>query len=396
MSMSRELSARLSKTVIPRSARLAVAVVFFVSGAGFANWVARIPEIQQKLGLSNSALGVALLGTAIGALLAMPTTGWFVARVGSRPVTKLAALVYCIALPLPTLAPNLPLLTIALMVVGALFGALDIAMNAQAIAVEQRYCRPIMSSFHGLYSVGGMAGAASGGLVASLGVNPSTHLLGTALLLLMVVVLASRRLLHTEVDSTTTEPTFALPTRSLVNLGILAFCVMLSEGAMGDWSAVYLHQTLKTGPGLAAAGYAVFSLAMAVFRLAGDRLIQRFGPVRMVRFGGTLGATGLGLSLLIAQPFAALIGFACVGVGLSSLVPIVFSAAGRTPGIAPSLALAAVTTTGYGGFLCGPPLIGFVADFLNLRVALGIVVVMSAMSAVLAPTVARASTAKQN
>ena len=264
-------------------------------------------------------------------------------------------------------------------------------MNAQAIAVEQRYRRPIMSSFHGLYSVGGMAGAASGGLVASLGVNPSTHLLGTALLLLMVVVLASRRLLPTEVDSTTTEPTFALPTRSLVNLGILAFCVMLSEGAMADWSAVYLHQTLKTGLGLAAAGYAVFSLAMAVFRLAGDRLIQHFGPVRMVRLGGTVAATGLGLSLVIAQPFAALIGFACVGVGLSSLVPIVFSAAGRTPGIAPSLALAAVTTTGYSGFLCGPPLIGFVADFLNLRVALGIVVVMSAISAVLAPTVARST-----
>ncbi len=389
--MSRELSARLGKTVVPRSARFAVAVVFFVSGAGFANWVARIPEIQQQLRLSNSALGVALLGTAIGALLAMPTTGWLVARVGSRPVTKLAALVYCLALPLPTLAPNLPLLTIALMIVGALFGALDIAMNAQAIAVEQRYRRPIMSSFHGLYSVGGMAGAASGGLVASLGVNPSTHLLGTALLLLMVVVLASRRLLPTEVDTTTTEPTFALPTRSLVNLGILAFCVMLSEGAMADWSAVYLHQTLKTGLGLAAAGYAVFSLAMAVFRLAGDRLIQHFGPVRMVRLGGTVAATGLGLSLVIAQPFAALIGFACVGVGLSSLVPIVFSAAGRTPGIAPSLALAAVTTTGYSGFLCGPPLIGFVADFLNLRVALGIVVVMSAISAVLAPTVARST-----
>lgn len=388
--MSRELSQRPGQTLVPRSARLAVAVVFFVSGAGIANWVARIPAIQQKLGLSNSALGVALLGTAVGSLLAMPTTGWLIARVGSRPVTKLAALAYCMALPLPTLAPNLPLLTSALMVVGALFGALDVAMNAQAIAVEQRYRLPIMSSFHGLYSVGGMVGAACGGLVASLGVNPKAHLLGTALLLEMLVVLASRRLLPTDVESVTTGPTFALPTRSLLNLGILAFCILLSEGAMADWSAVYLRQTLGTGPGLAASGYAVFSLAMAVCRLTGDRLTQHLGPVWMVRFGGTIAATGMGLSLVIAQPFATLIGFASVGVGLSCLVPIVFSAAGRTPGTTPGLALAAVTTTGYCGLLCGPPLIGFVADFLNLRVALGIVVVMSAMSAVLARTVARA------
>ena len=388
--MSRELSQRPGQTLVPRSARLAVAVVFFVSGAGIANWVARIPAIQQKLGLSNSALGVALLGTAVGSLLAMPTTGWLIARVGSRPVTKLAALAYCMALPLPTLAPNLPLLTSALMVVGALFGALDVAMNAQAIAVEQRYRLPIMSSFHGLYSVGGMVGAACGGLVASLGVHPKAHLLGTALLLEMLVVLASRRLLPTDVESVTTGPTFALPTRSLLNLGILAFCILLSEGAMADWSAVYLRQTLGTGPGLAASGYAVFSLAMAVCRLTGDRLTQHLGPVWMVRFGGTIAATGMGLSLVIAQPFATLIGFASVGVGLSCLVPIVFSAAGRTPGTTPGLALAAVTTTGYCGLLCGPPLIGFVADFLNLRVALGIVVVMSAMSAVLARTVGRA------
>jgi len=370
---------------------LAVATVFFVCGAGIANWVARIPSIQQKLGLSNGALGVALLGTAVGALIAMPITGWLIARLGSRPVTKLAALFYCIVIPLPTLAPNLPLLTSALLVVGVFFGALDVAMNAQAIAVERRYHRPIMSSFHGLYSVGNMAGAASGGLIASLGVNPKAHLLGAALLLFIVVVLASCQLLPTEIDSVIAEPTFALPTQSLVNLGIVAFCVMLSEGAMADWIGVYLHGTLKTGLGLAAAGYAVFSVAMAVCRLIGDRVTQRLGPVWMVRFGGTLAATGLSLSLIVAQPIAALIGFACVGVGLSSIVPIVFSAAGRTPGMAPGLALAAVTTTGYCGLLCGPPLIGFVADLLNLRIALGIVVLMSAMSAALAPTVARAA-----
>ncbi len=369
------------------AARLAVASVFFVNGAVLANWVARIPEVQQRLGLSNGALGVALLGTAVGALLAMPTTGWLVARLGSSPVTKIAALAYCGALPLLALAPDLPLLALALVVFGALNGAMDVAMNAQGIAVERLYSRPIMSSFHGMFSVGGIAGAAGGGILASLGVNPFPHLLGAALLLGMVAVVASRQLLPACVDSVTTGPLLALPTRSLIKLGIVAFCVMLGEGAIADWSGVYLRRTLETGPGLAAAGYAVFSLTMAVCRLTGDRLAQSLGSVRMVRLGGIVAATGLGLSLVIAQPIAALIGFAIVGVGFSCIVPLVFSAAGRTPGIAPSLALAAVTTTGYFGFLFGPPLIGFAADFLTLRVALGIVVVMSAISAVLAGTV---------
>lgn len=385
--MSKELSVEQVKTTLPRAARLAVAVVFFIGGAVFANWVTRIPEIQQKLGLSNGALGMALLGAAIGALLSMPITGWLVTRVGSRLVTKLAALTYCMALPLLTLAPSFLLLTIALMLFGALYGALDVAMNAQAIAVERRYRRPIMSSFHAWYSVGGMAGAASGGVVASVGVAPVLHLLGAALLLGIVAFIASRRLLSSAGVSSNQEPVFVLPPRSLIGLGVVAFCSMLGEGAIADWSALYLRSSLGAEPGVAAAGFAVYSLAMAICRFIGDWLTQRLGSVWIVRFGGAIAATGLLLSLLIAQPIAALIGFAGVGVGLSCIVPIVFSAAGRTSGIPPSVALAAVTTTGYFGFLIGPPLIGFVADFLTLRVALGIVVVTSAIIAVLAQTV---------
>lgn len=396
MSMSRGLPGGQVQTAVPRAARLAVAAVFFVNGAVLGNWVARIPVVQQKLGLGNGALGVALLGMAVGALLAMPTTGWLVARVGSRPVTKIAALGYCAALPLPALAPNLPLLAIALVVFGALNGVMDVAMNAQGIAVERRYRRPIMSSFHGMFSVGGMAGAAGSGVVASVGVETVPHLLGAALLLGMVAVLASRRLLPSGADIASQGLAFAVPTGSLLGLGVVAFCSMLGEGAIADWSAVYLRKTLETGPGLAAAGYAVFSLAMAVCRLTGDWLTQRLGPVAMVRLGGTVAATGLGLSLVIAQPVAALVGFACVGVGLSSIVPIAISAAGSTPGMVPGLAIAAVTTTGYFGFLSGPPLIGFAAELLTLRGGLGIVVVLSATIAILARTVSRAIGAEEH
>jgi MFS family permease len=361
--------------------------VFFVNGAVFANWVTRIPVVQQKLGLSNGALGVALLGMAVGALMSMPTTGWLLTRLSSRLVIKITALGYCAVLPLLALAPNLLLLAIALVLFGAFNGAMDVAMNAQGIAVEQRYQQPIMSSFHGMFSVGGMVGAFSSAVLASLGVEPIPHLLGAALLLGIVTIFASRRLLSVATDTVSHEPAFAIPTRSLLGLGIVAFCVMLGEGAMADWSAIYLQKTLGTGLGLAAAGYTVFSLAMAVFRFMGDWLTQRLGSVKMVRLGGIVAASGLGLALVIAQPIAALIGFACVGVGFSSIVPIVLSAAGRTPGLPPGLAIAAVTTTGYFGFLSGPPLIGFAGDLLNLRSALGIVVILSTTVAVLAQTV---------
>ncbi|NEQ19143.1 MAG: MFS transporter [Microcoleus sp. SIO2G3] len=389
MSINKGLPRQPRQTAVPRTARLAVAAMFFVSGAVLSNWVTCIPEIQQKLGLSHGALGVALLGMPIGLLLATPITGWLIARVGSGPITKIAALAYCLALPLPALAPKLLLLAIALVVFGATNGAMSVAINAQGLAVEQGYSQPLMSSFHGMFSVGGLVGAAAGSVVVSLGVAPVPHLLGAALLLGMIAILASRRLLLSSAVTVSQGPVFALPNRSLVGLGIVAFCSLLGEGAMADWSAVYFRQVLETGPGLAAGGYAVFSLAMACGRFMGDRNTQYFGPVRMVRFSGTLAAIGLMLSLVVFQPIVAIIGFAFVGIGLSSIIPLVFSAAGRTPGIVPSVALAAVATTGYFGFLFGPPLIGFAAELLTLRGALGLVVVSSSTIAVLAQTVAR-------
>jgi predicted MFS family arabinose efflux permease len=391
LSMSRKLTDEYRQQSAPSAARLAVAGVFFVNGAVFANWVTRIPVIQQKLGLSNGALGVAILGMAVGALVSMPTMGWVLTRLESRSAIRITGLCYCATLPLLPLAPNLLTLVMTLVMFGAFNGAMDVAMNAQGVAVEQRYQRPIMSSFHGWFSVGGMVGASGSGVLASVGVDPIPHLLGAALLLGIVTIFASRRLLSTDIDTVSHEPAFAVPTRSLLSLGVVSFCVLLGEGAMADWSAVYLRRTLGTGLGLAAAGYSVFSLAMAVCRFTGDSLSQRLGPVKMVRFGGIVAATGLGLSLIIAQPFVAFIGFACAGAGFSTIVPIVLSAAGHTPGMPAGLSIAAVTTTGYFGFLSGPPLIGFVGDLLSLRSALGIVVILSATIAMLARSVHRAA-----
>jgi len=374
-----------------RTARLAVAGMFFVNGALLANWVARIPAVQQRLGLSAGALGIGLLGMAAGALVSFPVAGWLIARFGSRRVTVGAAFAYCAALPLPALASNLPLLMVALALLGGGNGAMDVAMNAQGVAVEQRYGHPILSSFHGLWSVGGFAGAAFGGAMAATGVQPFPHLLGVAIVLAIAAALIARHLLPV-VAAPSDAPIFARPTRALLGLGAVAFCSALGEGAMADWSAVYLHTSLHTGAGFAAAGFAGFSLMMTAGRLGGDYLTRRFGPAFMVRLGGALAATGLGLALIIGSPIPTVAGFACVGAGLSLVVPLVFSAAGRAPGVSAAAALAAVATMGYTGFLVGPPAIGFAAQAVSLRGALGIVVALAVVIAILARNVGVSAT----
>src|SRR5215210_5916568 len=238
-----------------RSSRLAVVGVFSLNGFGFASWVVRIPTVQEKLALSEGPLGIVLLGGVAGSVMSMPFAGWLVSRLGSRPVVATSAFLTSLALPLLALAPSLPLLVLAFVFLGITVGALDVSMNAQAVAVEKGYGRPIMSSFHAAFSFGGLAGAASGGLGASLEVGIVPHLLGVAVLTAVATLPAYRALLPASTDVAGEGPAFARPTRTLAGLGAIAFCVLLGEGAMADWSAVYLSGPLGTGPGFAAAGY---------------------------------------------------------------------------------------------------------------------------------------------
>ena len=361
-------------------ARLAVLAIFFLNGVGVATWVVRIPAIKEKLSLSEGLLGLALLGVAVGAIGSMTVAGWLIARFGSRPVVGAVALLFALALVPLSLAPNLPLLVLALVFFGAMNGSLDVSMNAQAVAIEREYGTPIMSSFHASFSLGGLAGAGAGGLVASLGVGVAPHFFGVAALLALAVLVARREMLPAEVDAGGSGggPSFARPTRALLGLGVISFCVLLGEGAIGDWSAVYLRSTLLTGPGFAAAGYAAFSLMMVAGRITGDRLTEYLGPVLLVRLGGAVAAVGLGLSLAVGHPLVALAGFASAGAGFSIVFPLALSAAGRTKETAAGPALAAVSTLGYTGFLAGPPVIGFLAQLSNLGAALFVVVLLSA------------------
>ena len=367
---------------MPRAARIAVTVVFFASGGAYGSWVARIPSLQEELDASTSELGLVLFGVAGGAVVALPVAGWLTARLGSRLVTQSGLVGTAVALPLIGLAPSLVALAAAFAAFGAAAGGLDVAMNAHGVAVEERYARPILSGFHASFSFGGLVGAGAGGLAAAAGVSPLTQF-GVAALLILGIALWSRGpLLAREVD-VVPGPVYSRPSRALVGLAILAFACLLAEGATGDWSGVYMNDVLGTGEGAATAAFIAFSLTMTVGRMVGDRLTAAWGAVALTRRAGLLGALGLGVALLFDSPSGAVLGFACLGAGLSTVVPIVFRAAGQRTA-SPGAGIAAVSTVGYTAFLVGPPAIGVLADAIGLRGALVIVAALAALIAVLA------------
>ncbi len=355
-----------------RRARLATSAVFAINGLAFGSWAPHVPLVKERLGLSSDLLGLALLAIAVGAMAAMPVAGFLIPRYGSAAVTRVSTAILCACLPPVVLAPNLGLLIVALAVFGGVAAAMDVAMNAQAVAVEQALGRPVMSSFHGAWSLGGMSGSAVGGfLIAAL--SPYGHALAVALVLAAAAAIALPGLLGGSIDKAA-GPILARPSAATLGLGALCFLALLGEGAMLDWSAVYLRTELDAGTTFAAFGYAAFSAAMAVGRFLGDALRARFGAVGLTACSAGLAAAGLGLALTLGEKETALLGFACAGLGVSNLVPILFGAAGRTPGQTPGVAIAAVATMGYAGFMVGPPLIGFVAEATRLAWGLGLVV----------------------
>jgi MFS family permease len=366
----------------PGRARLAVATIFCLNGLALANWIARIPDVKQQLALSDQRLGLVLLCVAVGALVAQPTVGWLIGHVGSRRMTTIMLISFCLSAILPGLATNMLALMGVLFIYGACNGGLDVAMNAQAALVEQRYARPIMSSFNGLWSLGGLVGAAMGGLIATQGISVRTHLFGVAIMAVVIAVLATRWLVVDDDVRHEAGPSFALPPRALVLLGLIAFGVLFCEGAIADWGAVYLREGLHSSPAIAATGFAVFSLLMAVGRLTGDTLALRLGPALVVRGGGALVALGIAIAVASDLPVIVIAGFGLVGAGLACSFPLILSAAARTPGVAANTAIAAMATTGYTGFLVGPPLIGSVAEAVTLRGALGLLGLVGVLVAV--------------
>ncbi|MFT4040650.1 MAG: MFS transporter [Thermomicrobiales bacterium] len=374
-------------------ARLAVNAFFVLAGLAFSSWAVRIPDIKAHLRLDDATLGLALLGAAAGSVVAMSASGWTISRFGSRHLTTVMALLVCATLVLPTLAPSAPMLFLALAVFGAAYGSLDVAMNAQAAAVEAQWGHSIMSSFHGTFSVGALVGSFVAGLIAGRGLPPTSHLLLTGAALAVLAVVASRGLVMVAEEGSG-GPSFSLPVGPLAGVAALAFGVLLAEGAVADWSAVYLRDALSAPVAVGGWGFMVFSLTMAAGRFAGDALVERLGGVAVIRWGGVLVALGMGGALLIGTVPAALVGFACIGAGLAATFPILLSAAGRTPGVPTGSAIAAVATAGYTGFLVGPPSIGLVSEaFGGLRNGLLVVALIGVALAIFAGVAGRSTDA---
>ncbi|MGW0701060.1 MFS transporter [Streptomyces sp. NPDC002867] len=367
--------------------RTALTVFFALDGFLFAGWVVRIPAIKEQTGSSASDLGLALLGVSAGAVVTMTLTGRLCRRFGSHAVTVGSAVLLSLSMALPPLTHSALTLGLVLLVFGAAYGGINVAMNSAAVDLVTALRRPVMPGFHAAFSLGGMLGAGLGGLVAG-GLSPTAHLLALTGLGLLVTAAAGPVLLtHPAPNSDGPAPGTAPArltgrTRNLVVLfGVIALCTAYGEGAMADWSALHLEQDLHAHPGVAAAGYSLFALAMTAGRLTGTLLLERLGQTRTLVAGGATAAAGMLLGALAPNVWLALLGFTVAGLGLANIFPV---AVGRAGALAGPSGVAAASTLGYGGMLLGPPVIGFLADWFSLPVALTTVAALAAGAALIA------------
>ncbi len=358
-----------------RNPRLAVSAMFFLNGILFGAWAARVPAFVEAFALEPGALGRLLLCLAAGAILAFPLAGRLSDAIGAARASRLIGIGYALALPLIALAPTPGLLALALLLFGAGHGAMDVAMNGWGAEVERLRGRPIMASFHAMWSLGAGIGALTGGGAVVLGLGPLAHfmlvaaLAGAITLWLAMVPWASTR--------SAAGPGFALPSRSLMLVGLVAFCSSLGEGAMADWSAVFLIEIAQADEARAALGYGVYSAAMFAARLSADRVILRLGPVPTARIAGLFAFCGLVVALVGQTLSAGLVGFALLGLGYSVVIPLAFSRAANDPDTPQGRAIAGVATLGYGGMVLGPALIGGIGQMLGLPVAFWLIAVLA-------------------
>jgi predicted MFS family arabinose efflux permease len=355
---------------------------FFVTGALFATWGVHVPTVKAHYGLGEQSLAIAMLASGVGALGALMQAGRVVGRYGPRVVSAVMGLLCCAAIASLLAFSHYA----ALLVVMGLFGLgaslFDVAINAEASEIERRAARPLMSGFHGMFSLGGMCGAGLGSAAPALGLSPQGHLLLAAGAALVALLLACRAMLPPpEPHAAGGKQPLSIPRGPLLLLGVLASMGLIAEGAMYDWSVLFMKQERGSQASTAALAYASFSGAMAAGRFGGDWVRARTSPTKLMRASGVLAAVGMALALAVPSPVMALAGFALVGLGLSNVVPVLFSAASQAPGVSPAHGIAAVSGVGYLGMMAGPPLIGLVAEHSSLTAGLLVVVVFAVFMA---------------
>lgn len=365
-------------------AKTATQLIFLVCGLGVASWAPMVPYAKDRLNLHEGQLGILLLFMGGGALIMMPMAGWLSNKYGNRVIMGVAGLLLGLLLPLLLLISSPVAMAAALLLFGAGAGAIDVAMNAHGVQVQNLYGKPIMSSLHGLFSVGGLLGSLGLGFLVKLGLEPLHAAIGIGILLIIITVSQYRHLFHfiteKEIIQQFNQPKAAQEEgsrhlwlhRSVLFLGLMCFASFISEGAMLDWSAVYLRDVKGVSQELTGIGYAAFSIAMAVMRLLGDGIVEKWKSKTVVISGSLLAATGLAISILSPNIYLVLTGYILLGIGAANIVPIFFSDGGRLPGIPSTVSIPAITTIGYTGSLAGPALLGFIAHHFSLNIAFGI------------------------
>lgn len=352
-------------------ARWSISTVFLLNGAGIGLWAAHVPVVQARTGIDTATLSMLLLTIAAGALLAMPLMGGFTARWGTRRMVLVAGFAFAAMLAVVMSLTDLRLLFPAAFVFGISNGALDVAMNANASEVETARGIPTMSSFHGFFSLGGLLGAALGGVLIGQGWGGGQGAFAMGVATAIALALAAPRVMAFA-PSHEAGSHFALPRGAALSLGLLALLCFAVEGALVDWSALLMRERTGAEPASAALAYSAFSIAMAACRFAGDRMILRFGAMRIMVLGGLAMFAGLATAVLSTDFLLSACGFALIGIGAANVVPLLFGAASRIPGMSAGAGVAAVATLGYGGLLMAPPVLGYIASHSSVMVALGV------------------------
>ena len=353
--------------------RATTRAAFFVLGVGVSAWATLVPYAKARLVLDEADLGLLLLCVGVGSLVAMPFAGTLTGRFGCRKVLLASLPVFVGVLPLLASVESTAIMALCLLLFGASMGLMDVALNIQSVFVEQAAGKPLMSGFHGLYSVGGAVGA--GGMVVLLGLMPPLYAVGVACAALVALLAAYGR--HfIPYGSGGGGPLFVVPRGIVLLIGVLCFIMYLGEGTILDWSALFMTVERGVEPSRAGLAYGCFSVTMVLGRLFGDRIVQRFGDARILFWGSLCAAAGFGVVIAAPWAWASFLGFAVVGIGVSNIVPVLFSATARQTFMPLSLAISAVTTIGYSGVLTGPALMGFVAHASSLFVVFGIVLAM--------------------
>jgi predicted MFS family arabinose efflux permease len=365
-----------------QKARSATQAIFLVCGFGVSSWAPMVPYAKDRLGLNDGSLGVLLLFLGVGAITMMPVTGFLIHKIGSRRVMVISAFVIALTLPLLLIMTSLVPMMLVLFLFGSGVGAIDVAMNAHGVQVQNLYDKPIMSSLHGLFSVGGLCGALGIGFLIKVGLQPLVAAICISILLLVIVLTQARFLMNAKTEKEVIQKFSPVAAdnkgkkgywlkASVIFLGLMCFASFLTEGAMLDWSAIFLRDERGMDMALTGIGYASFSVAMAAMRLVGDRIVSRIDSKLVVIYGTLIGALGLALAIFTPWVVGTLIGFILLGIGSANVVPVFFSEAGRLKNVSSSVAIPTITVMGYSGHLLGPAILGVIAHHYGLKTALG-------------------------